>query len=200
MSRWVLASGNAGKQREFAALLEPLGVELLPQTSLGVSEAEEPHVTFIENALAKARHASRMTGLPALADDSGLCIAALDGAPGVRSARFAEDAGQGTGDNANTRWLLKCLHGLSDRRAEYVAVLVFMSHADDPCPVVAEGHWAGRILTEPRGSGGFGYDPVFQPDGLALSVAEMEVALKNRLSHRAQALARLMPKLRGRIA
>lgn len=200
MSRWVLASGNAGKRREFAALLEPLGIELLPQASLGVSEAEEPHVTFIENALAKARHASRVTGLPALADDSGLCVPALGGAPGVRSARFAEDAGQGEGDSANTRWLLKCLDGMSDRRGEYVAVLVFVSHADDPCPVVAEGRWAGRILTGPRGSGGFGYDPVFQPDGQALSVAEMEPALKNSVSHRAQALAQLMPRLRGRMA
>ncbi len=200
MSRWVLASGNAGKLREFAALIEPLGVTLLPQGSLGVAEAEEPHITFIENALAKARHASRATGLPALADDSGLCVPALGGAPGVRSARFAEDAGQGRGDDANTRWLLERLGGVTDRRGEYVAVLVFVTHADDPCPVVAEGRWGGRILAAPRGTGGFGYDPVFQPEGQVLSVAEMDPALKNRLSHRAQALSQLMPRLRERLA
>ena len=193
--RIVLASNNAGKLREFSSLFEALGITLIPQGELGVPEAEEPHVTFVENALAKARHASRLTGLPAIADDSGLCVAALQDAPGVRSARFAEDAGQGAGDAANNAWLVRRLDGVADRRARYVALLVLVQAADDPQPLIAQGQWQGEILAQPRGAHGFGYDPHFLIPELGLTVAELAPEQKNRSSHRAQALRRMVDGL-----
>ena len=197
--RVVLASNNAGKLREFAAILAPAGLHMVAQGELGVSEAEEPHDTFLENALAKARHASLATGLPALADDSGLCVEALGGAPGVYSARYAQLAGQGSGDEANNRYLLKTLASGSvsaNRRASYIAVLVYVRSADDPRPIVAEGEWSGRILEAPQGENGFGYDPLFKPDDQACSAASLAPELKNAVSHRARALKILLDRLR----
>ena len=192
--RMVLASGNAGKLRELRQLLTGLDIDLVAQGALGVSDAEETGATFVENALLKARHAARVTGLPALADDSGLCVDALAGAPGLHSARYA-----GThGDHAanNTR-LLRALEGrpAQQRGAFFICVLALLRHADDPAPLIAEGRWAGHILEAPRGEHGFGYDPLFLPDGQTLSAAELDDALKNRLSHRGQALARLRAEL-----
>lgn len=188
----VLASNNAKKLKELAGILGPLGWELIPQAELGVPEAEEPHVTFLENALAKARHAARLTGLPALADDSGLCVAALGGAPGVYSARYA---GEPKSDARNNEKLLTELADQTDRRAHYVAVIVFVRHADDPQPIVAEGEWHGEILTAPQGEGGFGYDPLFWIADLNCTVAEVQAEEKNRRSHRGQALAQLTHRL-----
>ncbi len=156
MNRIVLASGNAGKLREFAELLAPEGFEVVPQGTLGVPEAEEPHFTFVENALAKARHAAAHTGLPALADDSGICVAALDGEPGVHSARYA---GEPKSDDRNNAKLVAALAGNPDRRAHYYCVIVLVRRADDPEPLIAEGRWHGEVLDAPRGAGGFGYDP-----------------------------------------
>ncbi|WP_043692041.1 RdgB/HAM1 family non-canonical purine NTP pyrophosphatase [Luteibacter sp. 9133] len=185
--RFVLASGNAGKVVELEQLFAGSGVELVAQTSLGVSDADETGLTFVENALIKARHAARITGLPALADDSGICVDALDGAPGLYAARYAGTHGDSAANNAK---LLRELDGVpSDKRTAYfIAVLVVLRHADDPAPLIAEGRWYGRILEAPRGEGGFGYDPLFLPDGYDVSAAELDVALKNRLSHRGQAL------------
>jgi XTP/dITP diphosphohydrolase len=194
MKKLVLASGNAGKLREFGQLLAPFDFEVLPQSAFNVPEAEEPHVTFVENALAKARHASRLTDLPALADDSGLCVSALGGAPGVYSARFA---GEPKSDQRNNEKLVADLQGKADRRAHYVAVLVFVHHADDPQPIIAEGEWHGEIVDSPRGEGGFGYDPYFLVPELGKTVAELPQEEKNRRSHRGQALARLIEKLRA---
>jgi XTP/dITP diphosphohydrolase len=195
ISRVVLASNNAGKLREFEALLGAAGIELVAQGELGVPEAEEPHSTFIENALAKARHAARLTGLPALADDSGLCVRALRGAPGVHSARFAQTAGGEKSDAANNARLVAELHGVADRRAYYYCVLVLVRHADDPEPLVAEGRWHGEIIDAPRGANGFGYDPHFFLPALAASAAELEPAVKNAHSHRALALRALLTRL-----
>ncbi|MET0255356.1 MAG: RdgB/HAM1 family non-canonical purine NTP pyrophosphatase [Luteibacter sp.] len=185
--RFVLASGNAGKVLELEQLLAGSGVELIAQTSLGVTDADETGLTFVENALIKARHAARVTGLPALADDSGICVDALDGAPGLYAARYAGTHGDSAANNAK---LLRELDGVpADRRTAYfIAVLVVLRHADDPAPLIAEGRWHGRILEAPRGEGGFGYDPLFLPDGHESSAAQLDVALKNRLSHRGQAL------------
>jgi XTP/dITP diphosphohydrolase len=185
--RLVLASGNAGKVVELEQLLAGSGVQLVPQTALGVSDAEETGLTFVENALIKARHAARVTGLPALADDSGICVDALGGAPGLYAARYAGKHGDSAANNA------KLLHELAGvptekRSAYFIAVLVALRHADDPAPLIAEGRWHGRILEAPRGTGGFGYDPLFLPAGHDLGAAELEPALKNRLSHRGQAL------------
>jgi len=191
----VLASNNAKKLVELSAMLAPLGFELVPQGALGVPEADEPHCTFVENALAKARHAARLTGLPALADDSGLCASVLGGEPGVHSARYAGDP---KSDERNNARLLAELADHNDRRAHYVAVLVFVRHADDPQPIIAEGEWHGEIVLEPRGDGGFGYDPLFLVPELALTVAEIEAEEKNRRSHRGQAMAKLVEKLRQR--
>lgn len=188
----VLASGNAGKLRELSALLAPLGIEVKPQSAFNVAEADEPHVTFVENALAKARHAARVTGLPALADDSGLCVDALDGAPGVQSARYA---GEPKSDIRNNERLLQALAGQTDRRARYVCVLVLVRHADDPQPLIAEGEWHGEILEVPRGDGGFGYDPLFLVPDLEQSVAEIDADLKNTLSHRGAAMRHLLDRL-----
>ena len=193
--RLILASNNAGKLREFKRLLEPLGMEVVPQAKLGISEADEPHVTFIENAIAKARHASAHAKLPALADDSGVCVEALDGAPGVQSARYA---GEPKSDERNNALLLERLRGVADRRAHYYCVLVLVRHADDPEPIIAEGRWDGRIVDTPRGSGGFGYDPYFQTEQLGLTAAELEPDDKNRLSHRGKALAQLASRLGAR--
>ena len=191
----VLASNNAKKLAELQALFGGLGVELVRQGELGVTEAEEPHVTFIENALAKARHAAAATGLPAIADDSGLCVDHLNGAPGLYSARYSGGHGDAAANNAR---LLHALDGVpaARRGAFFICVLVLLQHADDPAPLIAEARWHGRILTEGRGSGGFGYNPVFLPEGHAQRVAEMDAALKNRLSHRGQALALLHERLR----
>ncbi|HWX65188.1 MAG TPA: RdgB/HAM1 family non-canonical purine NTP pyrophosphatase [Rhodanobacter sp.] len=195
MSRIVLASSNPGKLREFGALLADSGLEVIPQTSLGIEDAEETGLTFVENALLKARHASRTSGLPALADDSGLCVNHLHGAPGLYSARYSGGHGDAAGNNAK---LLRELDGVPTvrRGAFFICVLVLLQHADDPAPLIAEGRWHGQILTEGRGSGGFGYNPVFLPEGYDQSVAEMDDALKNRLSHRGQALALLHERLR----
>ena len=192
ITRLVLASNNAGKLREFRRLLEPLGLDVLSQAELGVAEADEPHVTFIENALAKARHASTRSGLPALADDSGICVDALGGAPGVRSARYAGDP---KSDARNNTALIAALQGVTDRRAHYYCVLALLRHADDPQPIVAEGVWHGTVIDAPRGNGGFGYDPHFQDCATGLTGAELPLARKNELSHRGQALRNLIARL-----
>lgn len=196
--RIVLASGNAGKVIELEQLLERTGVQLVAQTSLGVTDADETGLTFVENALIKARHAARATGLPALADDSGICVDALDGAPGLYAARYAGTHGDSAANNAK---LLRELDGVppEKRGAYFIAVLVLLRHADDPAPLIAEGRWYGRILEAPQGEGGFGYDPLFLPDGHDVSAAELDFALKNRLSHRGQALERLKARLAGSV-
>ncbi len=188
----VLASNNRGKLAEFSQLLAPLGFELRTQGELGIVEAEEPHATFVENALAKARHAARASGLPALADDSGICVPALGGAPGVLSARFA---GEPKSDAANNCKLVDSLASQADKSAYYYCVLVYLRHADDPQPVIAEGRWNGQIIAEPRGNGGFGYDPHFLLPELGKTAAELSAEDKNRQSHRGQALQALIRKL-----
>ena len=191
--RLILASNNAGKLKEFAQLLEPIGFELHPQGEFDVPEAEEPFGTFVENALAKARHASRLTGLPALADDSGVCVNALGGAPGVYSARFA---GEPKSDARNNEKLVADLAGHADKSAYYYCVLVYVRHADDPQPVIADGQWHGRIIDTPRGTNGFGYDPHFLIPALGKTTAELEPSVKNAHSHRGQALRALVEKLK----
>ena len=191
--RLVLASGNAGKLAELRALLEDT-YDLHAQSEFGVDDVEETGLTFIENALLKARHAARLTGLPALADDSGLCVDALGGAPGLYSARYAGGHGDAA---ANIARLLRELEGVPEARrgAHFHAVVVLLRHADDPRPLVVEGSWHGRILETPRGAGGFGYDPVFLDPGLGRSAAELEPTLKHQVSHRGRALARLREAL-----
>ena len=197
MRRLVLASDNPGKLREFRQMLAPLGIEIVPQSELGVTEADEPHTTFIENALAKARHASRLAGLPALADDSGICVAALGGEPGVRSARYAEEgAGREGQDRRNNEKLVAALKGGRDRRAHYACVVVLVRHAGDPEPLIAEGRWQGEIIAEPRGTGGFGYDPHFFLPGLGRTAAELMPDEKNAVSHRGHAMQRMLEMLR----
>lgn len=190
MPRIVLASSNPGKLKEFGALLADSGLEVITQGSLGIADAEETGLSFVENALLKARHAAQASGLPALADDSGLCVEHLHGAPGLYSARYSGGHGDAAANNAK---LLQALAGVpaAQRGAFFICVLVLIRHAEDPAPLIAEGRWYGRILDHGRGSGGFGYNPVFLPAGYAQSVAEMDEALKNRLSHRGQALAHL---------
>jgi len=204
MQRLVLASNNPGKLREFGALLAPLGFDVVPQGQLGVPEAEEPFCTFVENALAKARHASRLSGMPALADDSGICVQALDGAPGVYSARYAQMAGKAKSDAANNAHLISQLAGKPNRRAHYYCVLVFVRHAADPCPLIAEGVWHGEVVDAPRGAGGFGYDAHFLLPDLGKTAAELPADEKNAVSHRALALrslaARLQTEGRGQAA
>jgi XTP/dITP diphosphohydrolase len=191
----VLASANPGKLGEIGALLAPLSIEVLAQSQLGIGEAEEPHYSFLENALAKARHASRAARLPALADDSGLCVEALGGEPGVHSAHFAGRAG--SREQRDARNNAKLLSLLQDFRAAYYAcVLVLVRHADDPLPLVAEGIWRGEIAVAPRGANGFGYDPLFLLPELGRTAAQLEPEEKNRLSHRGKALARLLELLR----
>ena len=195
----VLASNNAKKLKELGEILTPLGWELIAQGQLGVGECEEPHCTFVENALEKARHAARETGLPALADDSGLCVAALGGAPGVQSARYAQSAAdEPKSDARNNEKLLAELAGQSDRRAHFVSLIVFVRHADDPQPIIGEGEWHGEILMAERGTAGFGYDPLFYIRELDQTSAELSAAEKNRRSHRGQALTRLLERLRER--
>lgn len=202
MSHLVIASGNPGKLREFAALLAPLGLDAVGQGTLGIDDGEEPHVTFIENALAKARHASAASGLPALADDSGLCVDALGGLPGVRSARYAEGSstgGRAEQDHRNNAKLIEALDGIERSDAWFVSVLAFLRHPDDPEPIVTVGRWKGAIVATPRGEKGFGYDPHFWLPDLGLTAAELDPALKNRISHRAIAMRQLAEalKLRG---
>jgi len=192
-NKLVIASNNPGKLREIGQILAPLGIEIIPQSVLAVPEAEEPHATFIENALAKARHAARLTGLPALADDSGICVDALGGAPGVISAHFA---GEPRSDARNNRKLLEMLGAGDDRRAHYYCVMLLMCHGDDPQPLIAEGEWRGEILHEPRGSGGFGYDPLFLDPALGRTGAELTPEQKNRVSHRGKALSALVGVLK----
>ncbi len=196
LPRVVLASNNAGKLREFAALFGTVGIELLPQGQFNVPEAEEPHPTFVENALAKARHAAKLTGLPALADDSGLCVRALRGAPGVYSARFAQLAGGEKSDAANNALLVERLKDETERRAYYYCVLALVRHAEDPEPLIAEGRWHGIVLDAPRGANGFGYDPYFFLPELNATAAELDPAVKNASSHRATALKHLLARLR----
>jgi XTP/dITP diphosphohydrolase len=191
----VLASANPGKLGEIGALLAPLSIEVLAQSQLGIGEAEEPHHSFLENALAKARHASRAARLPALADDSGLCVEALGGEPGVHSAYFAGRTG--SREQRDARNNQKLLSLLQDFRAAYYAcILVLVRHADDPLPLVAEGIWRGEIAVAPRGANGFGYDPLFLLPALGRTAAELEPEEKNRVSHRGKALARLLELLR----
>lgn len=192
----VLASNNAKKLLELQALFAPLGIELVTQGSLGIPEAEEPFLTFAENALAKARHAAQHSGLPALADDSGLSVEALGGAPGVRSARYALDAGGEKSDAANNARLLRELAGVTDRRARFVCALVAVRSADDPEPLVAMGRWSGEILAAPAGDGGFGYDPLMHIPALGQTVASLAAEVKNRHSHRALAAAQLIAQFR----
>lgn len=192
ISRLVLASGNAGKLREFRRLLTPLAIDVIAQSDLGVAEAPEPHGTFVENALAKARHASLHARLPALADDSGVCVAALDGAPGVQSARFA---GEPRSDARNNEKLIAALEGVADRRAHYYCVLVLLRHAEDPEPLIAEGAWHGTIVDTPRGAGGFGYDPHFVDVATGFTGAELPLEQKNAISHRGQAMRALLERL-----
>lgn len=197
LERLVLASNNPGKLREIGALLEPLAIEVLAQPALGIGEAEEPHCTFVENALAKARHASRAAGLPALADDSGICVEALGGEPGVHSAYYAGKPGsRAERDARNNAKLLSAVAGVSDRRAHYYCVMVLLRRHDDPQPIVAEGIWRGEIALEPRGGGGFGYDPLFWLPGRGCTSAELAAEDKNRVSHRGLALQRLLARLR----
>jgi len=193
--RLVLASGNRGKLEELRGLLDGSGLELVAQSELGVVDAKETGSTFVENAILKARHASRASGLPALGDDSGLCVDALNGAPGLYSARYAGEQGNA---RANIDKLLRELNGIADdkRGAYFVCVLTLLRRADDAAPLIAEGRWNGRILTTPRGHQGFGYDPIFLPDdGHGRSAAELDPHLKNRISHRGLALAGLQRKL-----
>jgi len=193
MKKLVLASNNAGKLAEFKLLFEPLGIEVIPQVQLGIADADEPHVTFLENALVKARHASAISHLPALADDSGICVAALGGVPGVFSARYA---GEPKSDLRNNDKLLHAMEGVDDRRAHYYCVLALVRHASDPQPLIAEGEWHGEIAREPHGNGGFGYDPLFWLPEYGKTSAELPRDEKARISHRAQALRHLLDRLK----
>ena len=192
LSRLVLASGNEGKLREFHRLLAPLGFDVVAQSTLGIAEAPEPHVTFVENALAKARHASAHAKLPALADDSGLCVRALGGAPGVQSARYA---GEPRSDARTNARLVGALAGVADRRAHYACVLALVRHEGDPEPILADGAWHGTIVDIPKGSGGFGYDPYFLDAATGRTAAELPLEDKNRISHRGQAMRALIARL-----
>lgn len=187
IEKLVIGSGNQGKLAEFQSLLAPLNIEVLAQSQFNVSEAAEPHCTFIENALAKARHASLATGLPALADDSGLCLEALQGAPGVHSAYFCGERD----DKQNNAHVLKTLKQHSNRFGYYYCCLVLVRKPDDPQPLIAEGIWAGTILKKPRGEGGFGYDPIFMDNITGKSAAELTPELKNKLSHRGKAMRKM---------
>ncbi|MEI6612074.1 MAG: RdgB/HAM1 family non-canonical purine NTP pyrophosphatase [Polynucleobacter sp.] len=195
MQKLVLASNNAGKVKEFKALLAPLNFEVIPQGELGIPAAEEPHYTFVENALAKARHASAASGLPALADDSGICAHALNGEPGVLSARYA---GEPADDVANNQKLIQNLLAHTDRGAHYVCALVMVNSANDPEPLVVQTRWYGQIVDQAKGSNGFGYDPYFFLPELGLTAAELEPAKKNLISHRGLALRELISQLQSR--
>ena len=195
MQKLVLASNNAGKVKEFQALLAPLNFQVIPQGELGIPSAEEPHFTFVENALTKARHASAASGLPALADDSGICAHALNGQPGVLSARFAGEQGD---DAANNRKLIQDLKDHTDRGAHYVCALVFVNSANDPEPIIVQTRWYGQIVEQAAGSNGFGYDPYFFLPDQKCTAAEVEPEKKNSISHRGQALRELIAQLKSR--
>ena len=197
-NKLVIATGNKGKLREIAHILAPLNIEIIPQSELNLPECLEPHCTFIENALAKARHASKHTGLPALADDSGLCVDALNGAPGVLSARYAGKNPPNsllTQDERNNDKLLQEMSNTSNRQAHFYCVMVLVRHEQDPEPIIAEGSWHGVILREYRGTDGFGYDPLFLDDKTGKTVAELPLEIKSRISHRGHAMAKLLQKL-----
>lgn len=194
LKKLVIASNNQGKLREINTLLEPLAIEAVPQSDFNAGEVDEPYVTFVENALTKARHASRCSGLPALADDSGICVSALGGAPGVTSARYA---GEPKSDERNNLKLIETLKNQSNRRAYYYCVIVLVRHADDPQPIIVDGSWYGEIVDQPRGEGGFGYDPYFFLPEFGKTSAELSAEQKNRISHRGQALAQLAGILRA---
>ena len=193
MKKLVIASNNPGKLREIERILQPLGMEILPQSAFNIPEAEEPYYTFIENCLTKARHASELSGLPALADDSGICVDALNGAPGVFSARFA---GEPKSDTRNNEKLIELLQHETNRKAHYYCVIILVRYPHDPQPIIAEGAWHGEIIDTPRGSGGFGYDPYFLIPSLGKTGAELPLDVKNGISHRGQALAALVEKLK----
>ena len=196
MQKVVLATGNAGKVRELASLLEDFGLEIVAQTDLGVDSAEETGLTFIENAILKARHAAQITGLPAIADDSGIAVDALGGAPGIYSARYS---GEGASDQQNLEKLLVALQGVPDdkRQAQFHCVLVYMRHAADPTPIVCHGSWPGVITREPAGNGGFGYDPIFFVPSEGKTAAELSREEKSAISHRGRALKLLLEALRN---
>lgn len=194
MTSIVLATGNHGKLAEMQAMLGPLGLDVVPQSDFDFEQPPETGSSFVENALIKARSASAASGLPAIADDSGLAVDALGGAPGVHSARYAGRHGD---DAANNAKLLAALDGEANRGAQFICLCVMLRHPDDPIPLIAQGIWRGQILVAPRGDGGFGYDPLFLPDGCAVSSAELEPADKNRMSHRGQAVAMLVERLRA---
>ena len=194
LKKLVIASNNQGKLREINTLLEPLAIEAVPQSDFNAGEVDEPYATFVENALTKARHASRCSGLPALADDSGICVSALGGAPGVTSARYA---GEPRSDERNNLKLIETLKNQSNRCAYYYCVIVLVRHADDPQPIIVDGSWYGEIVDQPRGEGGFGYDPHFFLSEFGKTSAELSAEQKNRISHRGQALAQLVDILRA---
>lgn len=194
LKQLVLASNSAGKVREFTALFAPLGITIIPQGDIGIGAAEEPYFTFVENALTKARHASTESNLPALADDSGICIAALGGKPGVRSARYA---GAESSDASNNAKVIAELRGIADRRAHYVCALVFIRHALDPEPVIVQTQWHGELIELPCGAAGFGYDPHFWIPSLGKTAAELDAVEKNNISHRGQALRDLIRILKS---
>lgn len=198
LTKLVLASGNQKKLNELQQCLEPLGIELLPQSEFNVPDADETGLSFVENAILKARHAAKLTGLPAIADDSGLEVDALDGAPGIYSARYAQLDGQGEGDEANNQKLLAELKGTPkhQRTARFHSVLALMINEQDPCPLISHGSWEGRIVEQPSGTGGFGYDPLFLPDDCDVTAAELAPVTKNVLSHRGKAIAVLTEQLR----
>jgi XTP/dITP diphosphohydrolase len=196
MQKIVIASNNAGKLREFTQLLAGFAFEAIPQSALGITEADEPYATFVENALAKARHAARAANLPALADDSGICVPSLNGAPGVWSARYAQiSAAEPRSDARNNEKLVRELAEVSDRRAFYYCVLVMIKHADDPHPLIVDGECWGEIVATPRGAGGFGYDPHFYLPQFGKTAAELTDTEKNRISHRGLAMQELGRKL-----
>ncbi len=201
MKKLVLATGNPGKLREFREMLTPIGYEIVPQGELGIPDAEEPHETFVENALAKARHASRIARMPAFADDSGICVASLGGEPGVHSARYAGEPRPGESrerdeqDARNNAKLLQALSDKADRGAHYYCIIVLVRHAEDPEPLIAEGRWHGEVARDPRGSNGFGYDPYFHVPAYGRTAAELTPVEKNAVSHRGQALRALIARL-----
>ena len=198
MQKIVIATGNAGKLREFQQLLSTCGFDVVPQSDFNISNADETGLTFVENAIIKARHACVHTGLPAIADDSGIEVDALNGRPGIYSARYS---GEGANDASNNQKLLQELNGIAaeKRTARYHAVLAFMRHAEDPTPILCHGSWEGIILTEPRGEGGFGYDPLFFVPTHNCAAAELDKTEKNRISHRGKAMQELLEKLSARI-
>ena len=194
LTKLVIASNNPGKLKEIGALLAPLSIEIVSQSDYNTGEADEPFGTFVENALAKARHASRCSGLPALADDSGICVSALNGAPGVNSARYA---GEPKSDARNNQKLIEALKNQTDRRAYYYCVIVLVRHPGDPQPIIVDGSWHGEIIDQPRGTGGFGYDPYFLLPEFGKTAAELTTEQKNKISHRGQALEKLSDILRA---